>query len=409
MSRTRQVRAIVSKELIDYVRDWRTLLAIVLVPLLLFPLLFVALPLLLQAEYVERQEFDLNVVIQTDDSVETLKPFLFITEMELSWETIPVGIANLSDSVLEDERIGSGQVHSVLRLQKNIDNGTIWYYAILYDSTDERASEAKRRLLVAVFAWEDEQVNTTLELAGLDPEKTLDPVRWDGDSEVADVATTGQQAGFALSLFIPLIVATWTATAAMQPAIDMTAGERERGTLEALLCAPITRMELLVGKWIAVATIAAIGVLIQVVGLFLAIAMIARGSSVLGMPSIGATALILMFSSILLFAVMIVAFQLALAVRSHSVKEAGTVLGPIILLIIIPALFAQLINLEGIEFWWFLIPVVNILIALRELLTDTVVVEHILLWAGSSLFYAFIAAWHASKQFNREDLVESIN
>ncbi|HIA39574.1 MAG TPA: hypothetical protein EYN88_01605, partial [Candidatus Poseidoniales archaeon] len=76
MSRTRQVRAIVSKELIDYVRDWRTLLAIVLVPLLLFPLLFVALPLLLQAEYVERQEFDLNVVIQTDDSVETLKPFL---------------------------------------------------------------------------------------------------------------------------------------------------------------------------------------------------------------------------------------------------------------------------------------------------------------------------------------------
>jgi sodium transport system permease protein len=116
-----------------------------------------------------------------------------------------------------------------------------------------------------------------------------------------------------------------------------------------------------------------------------------------------------MFSSILLFAVMIVAFQLALAVRSHSVKEAGTVLGPIILLIIIPALFAQLINLEGIEFWWFLIPVVNILIALRELLTDTVVVEHILLWAGSSLLYAFIAAWYASKQFNREDLVESIN
>ena len=264
-------------------------------------------------------------------------------------------------------------------------------------------------MLEAVFSWEGEQVNTTLVQAGLDPESTLDPVRWDGDSQVADVATTGQQAGFALSLFIPLIVATWTATAAMQPAIDMTAGERERGTLEALLCAPITRMELLVGKWIAVATIAAVGVLIQVIGLFLAIAMIAGGSRVLGMPSIGAAALILMFASILLFAVMIVAFQLALAVRSHSVKEAGTVLGPIILLIIIPALFAQLINLEGIEYWWFIIPVVNILIALRELLTDTVVVEHVLLWAGSSLLYALLAAWYASKQFNREDLVESIN
>ena len=409
MSRMRQIRAITLKELIDYIRDWRTLLAIVLVPLLLFPILFVALPLLLQAEYVERQEFELHAVIQTNDDVESLKPFLFETDMELSWETLPEGLANLSDSALEDERIGSGQAHSVLRLQKNLVNGTIWNYAIIYDSTDERANEAKRRLLVAVYSWEDEQVNTTLELAGLDPEATLDPVRWDGDSQVADVATTGQQAGFALSLFIPLIVATWTATAAMQPAIDMTAGERERGTLEALLCAPITRMELLIGKWIAVATIAAVGVLIQVIGLFLAIAMITSGSSTLGMPSIGVAALILMLAAILLFAVMIVAFQLALAVRSHSVKEAGTVLGPIILLIIIPALFAQLINLEGIEFWWFIIPVVNILIALRELLTDTVVAEHILLWAGSSLLYALLAAWYASKQFNREDLVESIN
>ena len=409
MSRIRQIRAIAFKELIDYIRDWRTLLAIVLVPLLLFPILFVALPLLLQAEYVERQEFDLQVVIQTNDDVESLKPFLFDTEMELNWEVAPEGLANLSDSALEDERIGSGQTHSVLRLQKNVENGTMWNYAIIYDSTDERSNEAKRRLLEAVFSWEDEQVNTTLVQAGLDPESTLDPVRWDGDSQVADVATTGQQAGFALSLFIPLIVATWTATAAMQPAIDMTAGERERGTLEALLCAPITRMELLVGKWVAVATIAAVGVLIQVIGLFLAIAMIVGGSSVLGMPSIGAAALILMLASILLFAVMIVAFQLALAVRSHSVKEAGTVLGPIILLIIIPALFAQLINLEGIEYWWFIIPVVNILIALRELLTDTVVVEHVLLWAGSSLVYALLAAWYASKQFNREDLVESIN
>ena len=86
MSRIRQIRAIAFKELIDYIRDWRTLLAIVLVPLLLFPLLFVALPLLLQAEYVERQEFDLQVIIQTNDDVENLKPFLFDTDMELNWE-----------------------------------------------------------------------------------------------------------------------------------------------------------------------------------------------------------------------------------------------------------------------------------------------------------------------------------
>ncbi|MDP6639994.1 MAG: ABC transporter permease subunit [Candidatus Poseidoniaceae archaeon] len=409
MSDFGQIKAIALKELIDYVRDWRTLLAIVLVPLLLFPILFIALPLLLESEYGERQEFELSVIVQSNESVDDLNQYLLQSEINLTWENLPTGIANLSDTGTDDERIRSGQIHSILRLQKSAENTTTWKYAILYDSTDERAGEAHRRLLVAIFSWEDGLINATLENAGLDPQSTLDPVQWDGDSESADVATTGEQAGFALSLFIPLIVATWTATAAMQPAIDMTAGERERGTLEALLCAPISRIDLLVGKWVAVATIAAISVLIQIFGLFLALAVVASGSSVLEVPTLSLLSLGLIISAVLIFAVMTVAFQLALAVRSHSVKEAGTVLGPIILLIIIPAIFAQLINLEGIEYWWFLIPVVNILIALRELLTDTVILEHILLWAGSSLGYALMAAWYASRQFNREDLVESIN
>ena len=90
-------------------------------------------------------------------------------------------------------------------------------------------------------------------------------------------------------------------------------------------------------------------------------------------------------------------------------KEAGSVLGPMIILIIFPALFAQFINLEGIEGFWFAIPVVNILLAMRELLTDRVISEHVLIWFGSSLAYALLAAWYASKQFNREDLVESIS
>ena len=64
MNRYRQIKSVAFKELIDYIRDWRTLVAIVLVPVLLFPLLFVALPLLLESEFGERQEFELTVAIQ---------------------------------------------------------------------------------------------------------------------------------------------------------------------------------------------------------------------------------------------------------------------------------------------------------------------------------------------------------
>ena len=106
---------------------------------------------------------------------------------------------------------------------------------------------------------------------------------------------------------------------------------------------------------------------------------------------------------------MVVAFEIAIAIRSRSVKEAGSVLGPMILIFVFPAMLAQFVNLEGIESIWFVIPVVNILLAMRELFLGQVIVKHVLLWSISSLSYAIIAAWYASRQFNREDLVESIS
>ena len=111
----------------------------------------------------------------------------------------------------------------------------------------------------------------------------------------------------------------------------------------------------------------------------------------------------------MLFAVMVVALELALAMRSHSVKEAGSILGPAIILIIFPALFTQVINLDGIESFWFAIPIVNVLLALRELLLDRVIFEHVVIWFLTSLSYAILAALYAAKQFNREDIVTSLS
>ena len=295
-----------------------------------------------------------------------------------------------------------------MRIKQDQNNNT-WHYAIVRDSTDERSNEAFTRIIYALEVWESRLVNQTLIAHGLEVEQTLDPLQWSGDSNDADVASQAEQAGWALSLFIPMIVAMWTASSAIQPAIDMTAGERERGTLEAILCLPVKRFELLAGKWLAVATISGTGVLLQVAGLMFAVAYLTGSSSFLQMPDLSWFSLALFFSAILLFTVMIVAFELALAVRSRSVKEAGSVLGPMIILIIFPALFAQFINLDGIEGIWFAIPVVNILLAMRELLMDEVIFSHVIIWFVSSLVYALLAAWYAARQFNREDLVESIS
>ena len=72
-------------------------------------------------------------------------------------------------------------------------------------------------------------------------------------------------------------------------------------------------------------------------------------NSIIGVPEIF-LAVVLMFTAALIFAIMIVAFELALAMKAQSVKEAGTPLKPVVIMIIFPALFTQVINLDGTKF-----------------------------------------------------------
>ena len=400
----RRIRAIAKKEVVEFARDWRTIIAIIVIPLLMFPLLFILFPVLLESEAAELDALELNVVIQSDDFPLNLLENITAVSLSTSIEVLP-NVTSLSEPGSDLERVRNGSTDALLRFDSQNET---WSYAILHLSTSERSNEARYRLLTTLSAWEDSEVRERISASGLDVNETLDPLRWDGDISQGDVATSGEQAGMVLSLFIPLVLAIWTYSSAIQPSIDMTAGERERGTLEALLCLPCTRIELLMGKWVAVATITGIGVVLQICGLLFAIGYLAS-SSFIGLPKLSIASVGLIVLSILLFAVMVVAFELALAMRSHSVKEAGSILAPVLMLILFPALFTQVINLDGIEGFWFAIPVVNILLALRELLMNRVITEHVLIWVVSSVVYASLAAYYASRQFSREDIVTSLS
>ena len=400
----RFISTIAKKEIIEFIRDWRTLLALIVIPLLIFPALFIALPLLLQSEAAELDAMELDIVWQGDLNDE-LEISFNESNLIISYEEIPSDINNLSDIGSDIDRIRNQEALAVFRLLEN-DSG--WKFSVLYISTSEASNEARSRIIDSIIDWESNVVNGTLVEAGLDPDSTLDPVRWDGNWENADAATKGEQAGLALSLFIPMVIAIWTASSAIQPSIDMTAGERERVTLEALLCLPCSRLQLLAGKWLAVASITSAGVALQIGGLLFAITYLAS-SSVIGIPSVSMMSMALLLGAVVIFAIMVVAFELALAMKAHSVKEAGSLLGPAILFIIFPALFTQVINLDTVESWWFAIPLVNILLAMRELLLDRIILEHVMVWLFSSIIYAGLAAWFAARQFRREDLVASIS
>ena len=399
-----RIKQIAKKEVVEFSRDWRTIIAIIVIPLLMFPLLFILFPVLLQSEAAELKSLQLDLTIQTDNMPDNLSMIINQSSIVITYEELPI-LDDLSQPGDDIERLRNGSIDAILRITQKED---IWYYSILHMSTSEHSREAKSRLLYDLNEWEDNETSARIESGGLDVNSTLNPLRWDGELSQADAATAGEQAGMALSMFIPLVLAVWTFSSAIQPSIDMTAGERERGTLEALLSLPCTRLELLFGKWLAVATITGVGVLLQIFGLLFAIGYLAS-SSIIGVPELSIVTILLIIGAIMLFAIMVVAIELALAMRSHSVKEAGSILGPAIMLIIFPALFTQVINLDGIESFWFAIPVVNVLLALRELLMNRIITTHIIIWVGTSILYALMAAKYAASQFKREDIVTSLS
>ena len=399
-----RVKTIAKKEVIEFVRDWRTIVAIIIIPILMFPVLFIVFPILLESEAAELDSRIIEIEVQGEQFPEQLIEQFNYSTTEITFQNITF---NDSLSIPGDDfdRVRNMEIDAVLRLNQT---GEIWYYSIIYLSTSEGSTEARSRIIESLINWEANLTEVKIVEGGLDVDSTLDPLRYDGDISKSDVATEGEQAGLILSLFIPLVLAIWTFSSAIQPSIDMTAGERERGTLEALLGLPCTRNELLMGKWLGVASITGVGVMLQIVGLLFAIGYLAT-SDFIGIPDLSAPAIILIIVSIMLFAIMVVALELALAMRSHSVKEAGSILGPAIILIIFPALFTQVINLDGIESFWFSIPVINVLLALRELLLDRVIIEHVLIWSLTSVFYAALAALYAARQFKREDIVTTLS
>ena len=401
---TQRIKTIAKKEVVEFVRDWRTIVAIIIIPILMFPVLFIVFPVLLESEAAELDNKIVDIEIQSKQY-----PTFLIESLNKSYTKLSYVNATFNESLslpLNDlDRVRNMEIDAILRLNFTND---IWYYSVIHLSTSESSNEAKNRIISSLITFENNITELRISEGGLEVDSTLDPLRWDGDTSKADVATEGEQAGLILSLFIPLVLAIWTFSSAIQPSIDMTAGERERGTLEALLGLPCTRNELLLGKWLGVATITGVGVLLQIFGLLFAIGYLAS-SDFIGIPALSFDAIILIIISIMLFAVMVVALELALAMRSHSVKEAGSILGPAIILIIFPALFTQVINLDGIESFWFGIPVINILLALRELLLDRVIIEHVVIWCASSVLYASLAAYYAAKQFKREDIVTTLS
>ena len=260
-SKWKAVFLIYRREMIDQLRDRRTLFTVAILPIMLYPLLGMILFQVAQFQ----QEHPITICVLGKDHLDVPVPLFdgdgFAEEFKdggkidlvyYNWGTVKLG------SSVKDETtrwIEEGRFDAVLVVPPEfLDHSArasqdVAKIKLYYDVSSDESRVARERMLSRLDRWQTLWIRSELAATGVE-ETILHPFRLD---EV-DIAPQESKSAAFWSKMLPFIMLVWALTGAFYPAIDLVAGEKERGTLETLLCSPASRAEIVWGKLGAVAT-----------------------------------------------------------------------------------------------------------------------------------------------------------
>ncbi len=427
MSFQHRIRTIYVKELIDILRDRRTLIAMIVVPIVLYPLLMLGSVQVVSLQSQDLQTEVVTLVTTNKQQMNIIKQWLQVDGQIAKWLRGRVGsslgngeaqeaqedtpfearvIFGEENDLTEDQirhaiQSREAQLGVVLSVDNLNDHMTEQWRATLYaDPEDIRGAVAARRFSRVLHRRDERLRLDRLDELGLSP-AVVAPIVWRQER-----ITT---AGSILGLILPLILVLMTITGAIYPAIDLTAGERERGTLETLMVCPVAPIDLVVGKFMVVTTIAIMGAALNL-GSVSATVYFGGFEAVIGGGSqdqfpLASLPLILLF--LIPFAVLMSAIMMAVCCFARTFKEAQNYVTPVILAVLIPGGIAALptTRLEGVML---VMPVGNMVLLTREMLVGGSVGFGNIAWVLlSTTLYAASAVAVAAKIFGSEAVVFS--
>lgn len=231
-----------------------------------------------------------------------------------------------------------------------------------------------------------------------------------------NVAPPEKVGGNLIGGLIPYIIIILCFTGAMYPAIDLTAGEKERGTMETLLCSPVHRVNIVLGKFLMVmtASIATMCLTLLSTGVSIAVGgslfaggtrTVAVGQAAAGvMPSIDPLGIFGVFAMIAPVAMLFAALLLTISLFAKSYKEAQSYVSPLIIVVIMPAMMGMLPGIE-LTAKTALVPILNLSLVCKEMLSGVWHWNYIGLIFASTCVYAAVALALCVRMFNREDVM----
>jgi sodium transport system permease protein len=390
------------KEFTEWVRDRRTLISTVLVPLLLFPIImigFTAVAVTLVGK--AKEETPKIMIIGGEDSPQVLANLRKADSLAI----VPYS-ANWKEQISEKEIRAAVEIPP--GFQSALEKGEEGTAKIYYYEGEIKSSFGADRIENFLKDYRDQVVKKRLAANNVAP-SVLTPF----EIHRENVAPPEKVSGATVGGFIGYMVVLLCMTGAMYPAIELTAGEKERGTMETILSSPISRMNLVLGKFLlvlsaALATAAlsvlSMGISFSALRYFSVSARSGRGEAAALLLQLGPKAVASLFLMALPLAVLFSAVLMTIALFAKSYKEAQSYLTPMTFLVVIPAIASLL---PGVELTpkLALIPVLSTSLVCKEIMTGTYHWNSIALIFASTCVYAGFALFLAFKTFQRESVL----
>lgn len=387
------VMLVMKKELLDLFRDKKTILMAILIPLIMFPVLFG-----IMGKAMNKSEDDLKKdtkIAVTESRESNLSKFI------KSQQGIKV-----IDSKEPEKDIKDGKIYLYIKIPDNFDESiekeNIPEIQIIYDNSSQNSLSTYSIITNYIQQYSKVIVGKRLEKRGIDI-NILNPVK------ITEKTTEKEDSGmgkYMISLMLPLLIVIYSVTGPLPAATDLGAGEKERGTLEPLLTTKASRMSLLWGKFLAITVMGLITNIASMMGLIFASK---QPGSILNLGGGGyflsITTIILIGVFALLTTMVFGAIELAISIYARSFKEASTYLSPLTIIAMVPTYATYMLDAKNISLIYFNIPLSNVVCIMKEFIGGIYNPVHIGLTLGWTIIYIVVSILFARFMFSREEVI----
>jgi sodium transport system permease protein len=390
----KKILIIAKKEFLDLLRDKRTLIRMILIPLLVFPVI-INLVTMVQSSAEEKEaakELEVGYILngQSSDMIDRMAEEPLFKFIEYDDDT------TLSHDV-KNEKINLG-----LSLSSNFDSDYESGKTALY-TFYMRGTENEEYDRLDLLLDHQDSILTSNRMVSIGKDYSfISPIEAQLENKSSMEEMIAKYAGGML----PYFFLAFCFMGCMIPAIDMFAGEKERGTIETLLTTPVKRLHIVLGKMLVITTFGLLSASLALGGLYFGLNFMGiEGGfmeTVKGMlsPGLIATLYILLVPLAIFFA----GIMIPVSVYSKSFKEAQSILTPLNILVVLPAIFGFLPGVE-LDYTTAFIPILNVVLACKSLIGGHPDMVLIAITFFSLIALAALSVFVSIKQFGKESNV----